>query len=207
MGLDWILNKTKARPGSESRFAELSVMVERMKEEGADPGPTTEAELEAVSMSCFEVLGTPRVGIDEEATEFFRTEVYEPARADAEKGEGNSEFQAYWMRPYEKVLEENRGKWVVELAKEKGGVATVGGMLTGALDFRGKVVGRSEAIIGDALASEAYEDHSAEQCLSYAKRLEEALGERQDEDVKYLRDAISWLRFWGERGFGYWAWA
>jgi hypothetical protein len=96
---------------------------------------------------------------------------------------------------------------VVELAREKGGVAAVGGMLTGALDFRGKVVGRSEEIIGDALAEEAYEDHSAEECLSYAKRLEEALGDRQDDDVKYLREAISWLRFWGERGFGYWAWS
>jgi hypothetical protein len=27
-----------------------------------------------------------------------------------------------------------------------------------------------------------------------------------ENDRGLLEQAISWLRFWGERGFGYWAW-
>lgn len=207
MGLDWMLDKVKARPGSENRFAEISSMMSRMREEGVEPGPDISREFDEVSVSCFEAIGAPRVGYDEAATEFFREKVYEPARADALEGVGNPEFQAFWRRSFEECLEDHRGRYVVELARERGGEATVTGVLAGSLDFRGKVVGWSEEVVGAALAEEAYEDHTAEECLSYAKRLEEALGDRQGDEVKYLRDAVAWLRFWGERGFGYHAWS
>lgn len=214
-----MLNKEKARPGSEARFDELTAMMARMREENLEPGPETQAEYERVSITCFEVVGAPRVGIDAEATEFFRENVYEPARADALRGEGNEKFRDFWLRSFEECLADHRGRYVMELAREKGGIATVQGMLTRAVDFRGKIVGRSGEIVGEALAEEAYESHTAEECLAYAKKLEEALeswredaediGDPKERDgiVKNLQDAVAWLRFWGERGFGFWAWS
>jgi hypothetical protein len=202
MGLEWVLDKTKARPGLERRFAELSSMVQQMEKDGVGPGPSTAAQLEAVSMSCFEVIGAPRIGIDEEATEFFRTQIYEPARREALTYDPGQRKLAWGMRPFEEVLDDNRGKWVVHLAKEKGGFSPVEGPLAW-LDFPGKRVGDAEPELGRWVTMEAYEDHSPEACLSYAKSLEEALDGHRDGSVKHLLDAISWLRFWGERGFGF----
>jgi hypothetical protein len=179
MGLEWVLNKTKARPGLERRFAELTAMVGQMGKDGVGPGPSTAAQLEAVSMSCFEVIGAPRIGIDEKATEFFRTQIYEPLAEEARRYTPSQQKVAWALRPYEELLEESRGQWVVFLAKERGGNAPCKPGVRAGVDFDlAEMVAHGGKDIGRGLADEAYEDHSPEGCLSYAKALGGGLGPR-----------------------------
>ncbi len=119
------------------------------------------------------------------------------------------------------MLKDNYGKYVPSLAKEKGGLAKYTGMLAGDCDFRGKCVGRSDVLgkVDPGLSGEAYEDHSADECVDYAERIEQAISRYKNKfrdwesdeeakgDIEALHSAVEWLRFWGERGFGYYAWS
>jgi hypothetical protein len=203
MGLDWMLDKVKARPGSEARFDEITKMLEDMKEDARSP--ELEAEHEAISMSVFEAVGAPRTGEDPRADEWFREHVYEPAHEDALAGKRDAHFQDFWKRSFEECLEGNKGKYVIELAEKTGGVAAVSGIATSNLDFRGKMLRFCEGLPED-LVDESYEDHTAEECVDYARRLEEQLPHVSEEHRRTVQDAASWLRFWGELGFGYHAW-
>lgn len=79
-------------------------------------------------------------------------------------------------------------------------------------DFRGKVIGRAD-LLDEELQMEAYENHTAEECIEYAIKLElyiqhlnrDDLDENDQEDYDYLIKAIKWLKFWGFRGHGYYA--
>jgi hypothetical protein len=214
MGLDWMVHKTKPREGCEARFAELTRLLNDMREDGAT-SPSLEEELEGISVNVGEVIGAPRIGVDERADRWFR-EVYDENRA---REDGSPEFAAHWSRPFEDLLEENRGRYVLELAEDQGGMAAVSGIVATSLDFRGKIVGSCPLLSRD-LREEAYEDHSAEEMLDYARRLRRDLqggveslepsrgaARRNENDWEDAVDAaIRWLEFWGEKGFGYWAW-
>lgn len=207
MGLDWVLHKHKARPGFEERYATVTRMLDQMREQDEAESPQLEEEMKKVSVSPYEVVGAPQVGIDEEATEWFRKNNYEPARADAEAGKGHDEFREFWKQDFETCLEKFKGRYVMELARDKGGEASVTGIAVSSVDFRGKVLRFIDGL-DEGLVNESYEDHTAEECLDYAKRLEEQMPNVPDgpEGKELLQGAIAWLRFWGERGFGYWAW-
>lgn len=214
MGLDWMLHGSKPKPGCEPQYRRIneklsaldedeSLSVEEEKQLRTD----LEAALESVSISPFQVIGAPRVGIDAEATEWFRRQVYEPVQVRLAR-ETNPQFTAHWSRPFEVVLEEHRGKYVVELAKDQEGIAAISGMLCSSLDFRGKAVALAEGL-PEALRNEAYDDHAPGACLDYADRLDAALEDFDDEHLDELIDiraAVKWLRYWGSRGFGYSGW-
>ena len=80
-------------------------------------------------------------------------------------------------------------------------------------DFRGKIIGQSD-ILSEELKNEAYEHHSAEQCIEYAIKLEifietlnkEDLNEDEQEDYDFIVKASIWLKFWGKKGHGFYAW-
>ena len=229
MGLDWMLHGSKPKPGCEPQYRRIN---DKLNALNADASLTDdkkkklrtdlEAALEQVAITPFEVIGAPRVGIDADATEWFRTKLFEPMQKrvaeeklrpapDATKPEWNDRNDAliaFWDRPFEVVLEEHRGKYVVELAKERDGIAAITGMLCSSLDFRGKAVALAEAL-PEELRNEAYDDHDAEECVDYADRLEAAVAAVSDEHLDELIDiraAVKWLRYWGSRGFGYSAW-
>ncbi len=91
---------------------------------------------------------------------------------------------------------------------------TIGGVFNPeSLDFRGNVVGRSD-ILDEDLTMEAYEHHNAEQCIEYAIKLEifieslnkEELDEDEKVDYDYIVKGMKWLKFWGKKGHGYYAW-
>ena len=206
MGLDWMLDKVKPRPGSERRFEEINKLLSEMEEDARSPA--LEAERDEITISVFEAIGAPRTGEDPRADEWFREHMYDPAHADALKGEGNPKFCEFWGQSFEECLADNKGKYVVELAEKTGGIAAVSGMvMVSNLDFRGKVLRFIEGL-DEVLVDESYEDHTAEECVDYARRLEEQLPRVADgpEGKELLQGAISWLRFWGELGFGYHAW-
>ena len=208
MGLDWVLDKHKARPGFEDRYATVTQRLADMRNDGAE-SPDLEEELKKISISCYETVGAPRVGIDEEATEWYRKNNYEPAQADAISGklDGRPEAKEFWLRPFEECLEDHKGQYVMELAREKGGEAAVSGIAVQSIDFRGKMMRYVEGL-EEGLVNEAWENHTAEECVDYAKRLAGVLPTIPDgpEGKELLQGAIDWLNFWGSRGFGYWAW-
>lgn len=206
MGLDWVLDKSKAKPGFEERYQTVTKMLQDMRVDGA-VSKDLEEELEEISISVYEVVGAPQVGHDERANEWFRKNCYEPALEDLKKGRLSADQEAFWARPYDEILEEHKGKYVMELARDQGGEAPVSGIAVQSVDFRGKVLRFIEGISPE-LVDESYEDHTAEECLDYASRLEEELPNVPDgrEGKELLQAAIKWLRFWGEKGFGYWAW-
>lgn len=225
MGLDWMLNKRKPKPGFEKEFELVNKQYNDAADEKAEEG--AEKRLDEISESAYAVIGSPRVGIDEEATRWFKEKIYEPNYERAKEEQArvvktentwdrrNVEFIAHWLRPFEEVLKDSTGNWVPDLAKSKEGHATITGMMTSPIDFRGKVIGRLDWL-SEHSQNEAYEDHSAEDAILYADRLEEELNEHlkakpdalkdEESDARYVRDAVSWLRFWGKNGFGFHAW-
>ena len=229
MGLDWMLHGSRPKAGCEEQFRRINKKLnaleadESLTEEEKKPlRRDLEAALEQVAVTPFQVIGAPRVGIDADATEWFRTQLFAPMQKrvaeeklrpapDATKPQWhdrNDALIAHWSRPFEVVLEEHRGKYVVELAKDQEGVAAITGMLCSSLDFRGKAVALAEAI-PEELRNEAHDDHDAQACVDYADRLEAALEDVDDEHLDELIDtraAVKWLRYWGSRGFGYSGW-
>jgi hypothetical protein len=173
-----------------------------------------EAEFEKVALSPFEVIGAPRVGVDEKATEWFRKNVFQDAqlRVGQEKAlpksRRNQRFLDNWDRPFDDILRANTGKYVAELAPAQEGVSSIRGMLCSPVDFRGAVVGSSECLPQE-LQNRAYQDHRPGEALEYAEQLAAALTNVSGEhvhEVLDLRSAVRWLRFWGSRGFGFSAW-
>ena len=204
MGLDWMVEKIKARPGFEERYATVTRMLKEM--DGEAESPELETELEEISITCYEVVGAPQVGHDERANEWFRENCYEPALKDLDRL--SPEQQKFWSSGFDNCLDAHKGKYVMELAQDQGGVASVSGMvMVTNLDFRGKVLRFIDGLPSE-LVDESYDDHNAEESLDYARRLEAELPNVPDgpDGKELLQGAVNWLRFWGEKGFGYWAW-
>ena len=140
-----------------------------------------------------EVIGAPRVGIDEVADAWVRDEwdsaVNQMGLADAEE----------WIK-------ENHGKHIHHLVEECPGLGKITGMLAGPTSFRGKVIGYLAGLPGD-LQDRAYKDMSPEELVKYGNELRACveLIEHKD-DIQTLLDAASWCVFWGSNGFGMYAW-
>jgi hypothetical protein len=212
MGLDWLLKKHAAKAGRETEFHRIT---DKLAALDADAGLTDEQRtalradlenaLEQLAITPYEVIGAPRIGIDDKATEWFRKHCYQPAQERQLPGEG---FVAHWCRPFEVVLADEHGKYVVELANDQRGLGAITGMLTSRLDFRGQAIGSAKCL-PEHLKNEAYDEHDAEGSLDYATRLEAALLEVDDEhleEVVDIRHGINWMRYWAERGFGWSPW-
>lgn len=242
MGLDWVL-KSKIIAGKEEAHAEVRKKRLDARDKyyeqdalGADKLVLMELketldrledEENALEISPCEVLDCPRVGIDQEATDFV-TEQYR-------KAERPAFFEGY--PTLESWLTANRSKYVPDLAKNREGLGRITGMLTGPESFRGKVIGYAEKIIGQELAEQAYQDMDPEEMKSYADALEQKVRDWRDENetaIDYYMDkiggcvndgpyedpemrdlldsawdcenAVIWLRFWAGHGFSMHAW-
>lgn len=206
MGLDWLVDRRKPLAGFETEYAAILQKMGDIEASSEDA-----SELEKYSVACFEVIGCPRIGIDANATEWFRV-VYAENRA--ARGCAPA-FRAYWSRPFKVLLAEHRGKFVAELARSREGHGAVTGILASDVDFRGKMVAYAEWLSPE-LAEEAYKNHTAQETLYYAAKLENAYqveAERRErhhedpmEDDEAVPLAVKWLRFWGGNGFGFYAW-
>jgi hypothetical protein len=203
----------RPKPGKEENFAELTARINEL--DGRYPLSDQERarlekmvnQREKIAILPWEEIGCPRIGRDEAADRWLE-EKFEERHADPE--------DEWHERTLEEVRKDLEGVYVEELAAEPEGIALIVGPLTGLLDFRGKVVGYCEKIIGDELAEEAYVAHTAEECLIYAACIDQKLGEfleehdeLDDEEIEHIEDlleAVRWLRFWGGRGFGYEPW-
>jgi hypothetical protein len=212
MGLDWMLYGRPA-PGREKEFARLTATINRLEEERCGEKEKklldrTARRRDKICVSPWEEVGCPMIGRDAEADEWLRQR-HRERRADPDDEWADLSF--------EEVLEECRGIYVEDLAREPEGIALIQGPLAGALNFRGRVISDAEAIVGEDLAEEAYHNHTADECLDFAARLDQVIGEHlgagsaspppiDEPELFALLAAVQWLRFWGSRGFGYDAW-
>ena len=202
MGLDWMLDAHKAKPGCEKQYRRIIEKLHALEndksidlEQSEVLRRDLEAALKQAAVSPFQVIGAPQVGIDGAATEWFRINVYVPteARVAIEKAkpiprdpkyplwdDRNDAFLAHWDRPFEALVQAEHGKYVVELAKEQEGIAAITGFLCSSLDFRGKAVALA-VVLDDDLQNEAYDDHDSHASLDFADRLEAAIAEYKAE--------------------------
>lgn len=141
MGLDWMLHSSKPKAGCETQFHRINDKLNALNADAAINDDKKkklrsdlEAALEQVAVLPFQVIGAPRVGIDDAATDWFRRQVFEPMQLRLAR-ETHPKFVAYWSRPFAEVIQKERGKYVVELAKDQEGVAAITGMLCSSLDF------------------------------------------------------------------------
>lgn len=191
MGLDWVL-KSKVIEGKEEEHAEARKRRlearDRLYEQiklGADKlilmeleevRDRLEDEENALEISPCAVLGCPRVGFDQEATDFV-TQAY----SEFEQPES---LEAY--PTLESWLKANHGKYVPELAKNSDGFGKVTGIASGPESFRGKVVGYAMDLVGDNLAERAYQDMDPDEMAVYADALEAKVNAWEQENEKEI---------------------
>lgn len=203
MSLDWVLDRAKPMEGFEAEYDQ--VMQARRDAHGDPRVEGLTQRLIEISIPASAFLTCPRVGIDEEATEWFREREYESNRKEIEDYDPPPEFVKFWRRTFKECLSDFEGQPVIELAKERSALPKYRAS-SGPLDFGGGFVGKLQGLPDD-LAQRAYQDHPAAEALDYAALLHEQLcitGDENSADI--LRNAVQWLEFWGGNGFGFVAW-
>ena len=132
MGLDWMLNGHVPKTGHEEQYHRIKNKLDRLDLDNQVAENqrkllrrNLEAALEQETQSPFEVIGAPRVGIDEQATEWFRVNAYQPAQArvaierakpsardpnNPQWGDRNEAFLGHWDRPFEALVQAEHGK-------------------------------------------------------------------------------------------------
>jgi len=212
MGLDWN-PANKAIPGLEAEYEELRAALENEAESDEDSEENEGKESEAsrkffeASISAFDTLNVPTIGIDEIANQWAK-ENY--AEADSEE-------------PYEEWFEKVRGLRIVHLVPPCPGVPRYSNGSPGGyvepFSFRAKFLHLSEGIISEEVLESCYENREPAELIEFGKYLkniaEEYAAENQiampptseefDENslewqVDIVLAAGEWCIYWGERG-------
>ena len=210
----------KPKAGFEKRFVEIFEMVSQDK----IPQPTFFDKLKGKKtptkdellkewfsnqIQTYETIKAPRVGRDIEADEWIR----------------NKYDELEQKPPLNKFLQDYDGYYVVELAKEQDGVPVYIALGQDENVFRGEFLRGCEDIIGEELASEAWNTKMADETLDYGNRLMKVADKlAKQHNLEYLKtqrlppntneDTIEsklhilfslakWLIFYGKNGHGY----
>ncbi len=209
MGLDWN-PANKPIPGRESEYEELRSSLEAECESDEDDG---DEESEAskrffeASISAFETLNAPIIGIDEVATQWAK-EIYPETGAE---------------EPYDEWFEKVRGLRVVHLVPPCAGVpkysnGSVGGYVE-PFSFRAQFLHLCEEIIGEETLEACYENREPAELIEFGLLLKKTgeeysirnnvavppSSEEFDENspewqVDIVLAAGEWCIYWGERG-------
>jgi hypothetical protein len=148
-----------------------------------------------------EVAQCKRIGIDEEATEFFRNKLL------LESKDSKSLDSKESLQHIESVILNYHGKYIENLVPlyNKDAIAEYSLPGESCLYFNGTTIGHNYSI-PYVLKDEAFQDHSPTEMLEYSNKLVEFLYENQEVDFvnsQILHAAIKWLRFWGSHGFSF----
>jgi len=209
MGLDWN-PANKPRPGHEAEYYELRAALKEAAESDQEGhGEESEASRKffEASISAFDTLGAPTIGIDEIANQWAK-ENY---------AESHSE------EPYEEWFEKVRGLRVVRLVASCPGVprysnGSPGGYIE-PFSFRAQFLQLSVGIIGEEVLESCYENREPAELFEFGKSMknrgEEYAAQNQvavpptsegfDENslewqVDIVPAAGEWCIYWGERG-------
>lgn len=242
MGLDWCL-KDKIRKGEEASHAALEIHLNQTQEslnalintrvEGdsefenlhysqrrefiskmvqEDPHLNEISNLEkclktvigSLTISPFEHMQAPRVGFHTQATEFA-----EKIYRDTPHLQDRMTLEDY--------LKQSHGNYVVELAPNQEGVASISGIAVSSTSFRGKAVSYIPWL-DSSLKDRAYTDMEPDVLYEYGCDLSRAAEEHSaevgevwpgsdlEDDLKILKDASSWCIYWAEAGYSMVAW-
>lgn len=158
-----------------------------------------------------ETLGAPRIGVDEKASEWVKSNW---GSLNTKDDEGNEiAFDDFITRHF--------GMFVVDAAEPTAGVASVSGIMVSATSFRGKVLGFVPWLPAK-LVEAAYTDMSSVELEDYGNDLRHAvkeitaepdsklLGRMSPEEfkdsVELVMSASEWCLYWGGEGHSMHAW-
>lgn len=185
----------KPKPGHEEEFqvllSELRTCVERHHRK------RVLIQLFEISISPYESLTIPRIGIDEIATNNLKERI----------------LKRHPYTPINKLQEElqrRHGEELYYLTQEKDALPKYSSPEAGFYDFNGGVLTTIPEIPIHILL-ESKHNHSQQQSLEYADKLEAFLKEYtlkygDPEPCDILQSAVTWLRFWGNKGHGFEIW-
>ena len=115
----------------------------------------------------------------------------------------------------EKFLEDKKGLYVPHLV-DSAGIGSVSGIFVGAESFRGKCVAYTEWLAETGFEEDCYMDRDPDELLELGIALDKAADHYEanceritaeiKEDIKTIKSAADWCRFWGEHGHGMHAW-
>lgn len=171
MGLDWMLQ----RKIKDAHLDEGAALMDEYAIADATRREVLDDMLDAISLSPYEVIGSPMFGRDEIATAWLRNKFTETPQMFIEYSTDDStgaptRRQLTW----DEVSSKYNGTYAYELATDTDGLGDTTGIAAPAVSFRGKLIGYCGSIIGDKLSGDAYQDKTSEQMLSYADALETA---------------------------------
>ena len=219
MGLD-MRPMGKPKPGFEQRYIELFRILQQPEKQktgflGKLRGKKTVSrddllkEWFEIQIPSYETIKAPRVGRDKEADDWMRERYQETDKKVSEAG----------------FLKEHEGYYVIELANELDGLPAYRSMNQDENVFRGEFLRDCFDLIGEDLASEAWNTKLADEALDYGNRLMKAADKiavehnlqnlkDQREPPELDEDSIEsklhivysvgkWLIFYGKNGHGY----
>ncbi|GGK87757.1 hypothetical protein ACD591_19320 [Rufibacter glacialis] len=220
MGLDWKpLNKPLA--GREEEYEDIFLTLSGKKKAntsilGSLFGKKQKSEEELleqfldISIPAYETLTAPKVGFDEKANEWAKSQFDQ--RTDKNQ-------------PLQEFLQEMHGYHVVDLVTEHDGIPVYIAPHYEPHVFRAQFLQICEQILGEEMMEEAYTSQLAPGTVDFGKRLmkiaedyaskynlqylkEQRIPPDSDEDtpeskVHILFSAAKWLLWWGQRGHGY----
>lgn len=203
MGLDWN-PANKPKPGLEDEFWDLFDLLSRESFDDNDPRL---ARFHEISITAFETLNAPRVGIDAQATDWAR-------KIHAENGD---------KTPVDKWLAEIHGVYVVGLAPPCDGIPRYSNGSTGGyvepFSFRAQVLESCQEIIGEELLNRAWNHMRPLELRDYGLALQESARRfalekdinldaidcpEDDESLEFQLDVVAsagrWCLFWAGHG-------
>ena len=219
MGLD-MRPMGKPKPGFEQRYIEIFRTLQQPEKQTKGfldklRGKKTVSredllkEWFEIQIPSYETIKAPRVGRDKEAEDWMRERYQE-----TDKKVTEAEF-----------LKEHEGYYVIELAKELDGLPAYRSMNQDENVFRGEFLRDCFDLIGEDLASEAWNTKLADEALDYGNRLVKAADKiAVDHNLQNLKDQREppeldedsiesklhivysvgkWLIFYGKNGHGY----
>jgi hypothetical protein len=203
MTLCWVLNP-KIKDGYLGEYKELIVKLNILKD--SIEIFKLKTRLKELVIYPQEVAQCKRIGIDEEATEFFRNKLLLESKGF--KTLDSKDFKPLDSKEsFESVILSYHGKYVENLVPlyNKDAIAEYSLPGESCLYFNGTTISNNYTI-PYILRDEAFQDHSSTEMLEYSNKLVEFLYENQEVDFvnsQILYAAIKWLRFWGSHGFSF----
>jgi hypothetical protein len=205
MGLDWNPGP-KAKPGCETEFCELW---KKLRARSCFLRNRKVRRFKEITVTAFETLAAPRVGIDATATDWAREKAF-PNREDK-----NLTEEIFLRRMF--------GFYVLDLVSPCDGIPLyTNGQAGGYVEryaFRGQYLRDCAGIIGDELLECAYVSKLPEPTAAYGDELLEAgsrfaaargidiakiQASQEPESIEFRLDVVvcagRWCRFWAAKG-------
>lgn len=164
-----------------------------------------EKEQDGRKISPYESIGAKRLDKSDPTTIAVFHAIYD-SHQEGIKETTSQSYIDFWSRPFEAVLDEVEPEHPIlpETVTTEAGNAAVSGIAVREIDYRGKVV---SFLLDGKLSERCYQDFTPEEMLVFANEVEAVAKTLDGSAQESLTNAVSWLRFWAEKGHGIYAWS